>query len=168
MLLQMHMPHDLMASTFVKTSAGAAEMRLRAQSITRAARDLLFVIDGSRTAAAWAALIHGTTDTDIKHLVEKGLIANAQAKAQAQKAARVLTLDEAIATLSYEQLYGVLTTQARPRLGLIRGCKLVLETERCAGLPELQKLASRFFLMVRKTQGEDETNRMVLALGVAG
>lgn len=102
MLLQMHMPHDLMASTFVKTSAGAAEMRLRAQSITRAARDLLFVIDGSRTAAAWAALIHGTTDADIKHLVEKGLIANAQAKAQAQKAARVLTLDEAIATLSYE------------------------------------------------------------------
>ena len=168
MLLQMHMPHDLMASTFVKTSAGAAEMRLRAQSITRAARDLLFVIDGSRTAAAWAALIHGTTDADIKHLVEKGLIANAQAKAQAQKAARVLTLDEAIATLSYEQLYGVLTTQARPRLGLIRGCKLVLETERCAGLPELQKLASRFFLMVRKTQGEDEANRMVLALGVAG
>ena len=161
MLLQMHMPHDLMASTFVKTSAGAAEMRLRAQSITRAARDLLFVIDGSRTAAAWAALIHGTTDADIKHLVEKGLIANAQAKAQAQKAARVLTLDEAIATLSYEQLYGVLTTQARPRLGLIRGCKLVLETERCAGLPELQKLASRFFLMVRKTQGEDEANRMV-------
>lgn len=168
MLLQMHMPHDLMASTFVKTSAGAAEMRLRAQSITRAARDLLFVIDGSRTAAAWAALIHGTTDADIKHLVEKGLIANAQAKAQAQKAARVLTLDEAIATLSYEQLYGVLTTQARPRLGLIRGCKLILATERCACLSQLQKLASRFFLMVRKTQGEDEANRMVLALGVAG
>ena len=168
MLLQMHMPHDLMASTFVKTSAGAAEMRLRAQSITRAARDLLFVIDGSRTAAAWAALIHGTTDADIKHLVETGLIANTQAKPQAQKAARVLTVDEAIATLSYEQLYGVLTTQARPRLGLIRGCKLVLETERCAQLPELQKLASRFFLMVRKTQGEDEANRMVLALGVMG
>ena len=168
MLLQMHMPHDLMASTFVKTSAGAAEMRLRAQSITRAARDLLFVIDGSRTVAAWAALIHGTTDADIKHLVETGLIANTQAKPQAQKAARVLTVDEAIATLSYEQLYGVLTTQARPRLGLIRGCKLVLETERCARLPELQKLASRFFLMVRTAQGEDDANRMVLALGVMG
>lgn len=167
MLMQMHTPHDLMTSTFIKTSAGAAEMRLRAQSITRAARDLLFVIDSSRTAAAWAALIHGTTHADIKHLVETGLIATAQAEVQVREAARVLTLDDAIATLSYEQLYGLLTSQARPRLGLISGLKLILETERCARLPELQKLAARFFLMVRKSQGEDEANRMVLALGVA-
>lgn len=163
MHMHMHMPHDLMTSTFVKTSAGAAEMRVRAQSITRAARDLLFVIDSSRTAAAWAVLIHGTTHADIKHLVEKGLIANAQA----QEAAHVLTLDEAIATLSYDQLYGLLTTQARTRLGLISGFKLILATERCARLPELQELASRFFLMVRKSQGEGEANRMLLALGVA-
>lgn len=162
----MHTPNDLLTATFVKTTAGAAELRARVQPISRAARDLLFVIDGSRNAAAWAALIHGTTLADIRHLIEAGLIADS--KPQPRAPARPLTLAEAIATLSHDQLYGLLTSQARVRLGLIRGCKLILATERCAGLSQLQKLASRFLLMVRKTQGEDEANRMVLALGVAG
>ena len=161
----MHTPNDLLMATFVKTPAGAAELRVRAHPISRASRDLLFVIDGSRNAAAWATLIHGTTLADIRQLIESGLIADT--KPQPQAPARPLTLAEAIATLSHDQLYGLLTSQARVRLGLIRGCKLILATERCARLPELQKLASRFFLMVRRMQGEDEANRMYLALGAA-
>lgn len=162
----MHTPNDLLTTTFVKTTAGAAELRTRVQPISRAARDLLFVIDASRNAQAWAALIHGTTLADIRQLIDAGLIADS--KPQPRATARSLTLAEAIAMLSHDQLYGLLTSQARARLGLIRGCKLILATERCTQLPELQKLASRFLLMVRKLQGEDEANRMVLALGVVG
>ena len=164
----MHTPNDLSTATFVKTTAGATEIRLRAQPISRAARDLLFVIDGSRNVAAWAVLIHGTTLADIRQLIESGLIANTQPQTQTQALARPLTAAEAIATLSHDQLYGLLTSQARVRLGLIRGCKLILATERCACLSQLQELASRFLLMVRKTQGEEAANRMLLALGVAG
>jgi hypothetical protein len=70
--------------------------------------------------------------------------------------------------LNYDQLYGLLTSQAKERLGLIKGFKMVLDVEKCSGLAELQTLAVRFVGLVREVQGDGAAKKMRLALGMAG
>ena len=71
-------------------------------------------------------------------------------------------------TLGYEQLYNLLTSQAKERLGLIKGFKMVLDVEKCANEAELRTLAVKFVGLVKEAQGEPAAKTMRLALGMAG
>jgi hypothetical protein len=62
-------------------------------------------------------------------------------------------LAAAIEALSYQQLYKLLTDQARDRLGMIRGYKLALDVERTQSLEGLQQLAFQFVGSVRELRG---------------
>ena len=154
-----------MTHRFAKTERGRAEIANRGAKLPRSARNLLLIIDGSRAASNWVELIHGATAADIDLLLAKNLIEAVQVEA-AKQAAPKQSLEAAIASLSYDQLYGLLTSQAKERLGLVRGFKMVLDVEKCGGAAELQALAVRFVGMVRDVQGEGAARKMQSALGV--
>jgi hypothetical protein len=156
-----------MTQRFAKTESGRAEIKSSTRKLPRAARNLLLIIDASRPASDWTQLIHGASELDLTRLLEEGLIETVQAEARGTRGASAASLNEAIAALSYDQLYGLLTSQARDRLGLIKGFKMILEVEKCAGLPALQALAVRFVEMVRDAQGDGAARQMRLALGMA-
>ena len=155
-----------MSPRYAKTEAGRAEIKSSTNKLPRSARNLLLIIDGTRPASDWTQLIHGATEEDLRHLLAAKLIEPSEGEA-ARGTRGAATLEQAIGALSYDQLYGLLTSQARDRLGLIKGLKMVLKVEKCSGLPELQALAVRFVEMVRDTQGDGAARQMRLALGMA-
>jgi len=134
-----------------KTDSGRAEIRQRTLALTRTARNLLLILDASKPADDWIALVNGATPTDFAGLADHGLVepAGGTAAAPAPVAPPVAapdTFDElrsALMALDHESLYNLLTAQVRQQMGLIKGYRTVLEVERCAGLPELQALALR-------------------------
>jgi hypothetical protein len=154
-------------SRYAKTAKGREEITSNSGKLPRTARNLLLIIDGSRPATTWAALIHGSSQADIAYLVEHGLIGPVQAES-ARMHVPADSVEAAIATLGYEQLYNLLTSQAKERLGLIKGFKMVLDVEKCANEAELRALAVRFVGMVKEAQGEPAAKTMRLALGMAG
>ena len=157
-----------MTQRFAKTETGRAEIKASTRKLPRSARNLLLIIDATRPASDWTQLIHGASELDLTRLLEEGLIESVQVEAvRGTRSAPVATLKDAVAALSYDQLYGLLTSQARDRLGLIKGFRMILEVEKCAGLPALQALAVRFVDMVREAQGDGAARQMRLALGMA-
>ncbi len=150
-----------MADRFVRTEAGRREIRERQLSLSRAARNLLLVIDASKPAPDWLALVAGCTAADLAALRDAGLIA--PSGDDAPRAA--VTLAQALQARSYRELYDLLTQQARPRLGLIRGYRMVLEVEKCNGVDEIRALAQRFVDLVRDVQGEAEAQALRRQLG---
>lgn len=157
-----------MTQRLAKTEAGRNEIKSSARKLPRSARNLLLIIDGSRPASDWVQLIHGATESDLALLRKEGLIeASTADAAQGERTAPASTIEQAVAALTYDQLYGLLTSQSRDRLGLIKGFKMILEVEKCAGLPELRLLAVRFVGMVRQAQGDKAAQQMCVALGMA-
>ena len=156
-----------MQRRFIKTDAGRDEIKSRTHKITRTARNLLLILDAARPGNDWVNLIHGATVTDLDLLLEQGLIEIARSDTHDGAGAPAKTMAEAINSLSYDQLYGLLTSQARDRLGLFKGFKMILEVEKCNGVVELQSLAVRFVDMVRDAQGDGAAKQMRLALGMA-
>ena len=73
-------------------------------------------------------------------------------------------LAELVQSLSYRQLYDLLTAQARPRLGLISGYRMVLDVERCNGADEVRALALRFVEAVRQAQGAEGVRQFCVEL----
>jgi len=73
-------------------------------------------------------------------------------------------LAELVQSLGYRPLYDLLTAQARPRLGLINGYRMVLEVERCNGVEELRALALRFVESVRQAQGAEGVRQLCFEL----
>ena len=154
-----------MTQRFAKTETGRAEIKASTRKLPRSARNLLLIIDATRPASDWTQLIHGASELDLTRLLEEGLIESVQL--ESVRGTPVASLNDAVAALSYDQLYGLLTSQARDRLGLIKGFKMILEVEKCAGLPALQALAVRFVDRVREVQGDGAARQMRLALGMA-
>lgn len=144
-----------------KTEAGRAEIRERRLPLTRPARNLLLIIDDTRRASQWQAMVAGVALADLEAMVEAGLLEAvddaaaapapaAAAPAAAAPAATPLRLDE----VPYRPLYDYLTAQARPRLGLMQGLRAVMEIERCSGPEPLRAYALHFVELVRKAQGD--------------
>ena len=154
-----------MTQRYSKTDRGRGEIANRGSKLPRTARNLLFIIDRTRAATSWIDLIHGASAADVELLRAQGLIEPAAPDA-AKHPAPIRSLESAIASLSYDQLYGLLTSQAKERLGLIKGFKMVLDVEKCNGLPELRALAMRFVGAVREAQGDGTAAKMSLALGM--
>ena len=175
-----------MADSYIKTEVGRREIRERAISLTRSGRNLLLIIDASKSGNDWLKLVQGSTGNDLVQLIEAGLVTlqAAGASARAGTSARATggaavgstgpsaasaagpNLAQVLDTLSYRQLYDLITSQARPRLGLIKGYKMVLEVERCNGAEEIRALAARFVDLVREVQGEPEAQVLCRILGM--
>jgi hypothetical protein len=164
---------------FSKTEAGRAEIRSRSLPLSRAARNLLLVIDASKPAQAWLQLVQGVGPADLQALQESGLIASlpvaagaapAVAPAPAPPAGR-LSGDWARApapvavapapsqaappALDRAQLYTYLSGEATKLLGPFKGYAFALEVERCDSLAELQALAAQLVERVQRAKGDE-------------
>jgi len=156
-----------MEPCFAKTDEGRDEIRNPTRRFSRAARNLLLIIDERHPGINWVHLVHGATMSDLTDLVTTGLIAHKSDAAPGLRPRSSRTLEEALAHLSYEQLYALMTSQARDRLGLVRGFRFVLSIERCSNIDELRRLALVFMQLVQENQGEAAARQMRLALGAA-
>lgn len=167
-----------LAGRFSKTEAGRQEIRLRALPLSRPARNLLLIIDASRSAAEWLGLVQGCDHAALQALQDAGLIANtvptgagaagaaaaiaaggspaeqAAAAGAATAAPPRMSLAQALEHRSYQALHQRITAEARPRLGLFKSYKLILEVDRCAGPAEIRALAQRFVEQVRELDGD--------------
>jgi hypothetical protein len=162
-----------------KTEAGRAEIRARALPLSRAARNLLLVLDATKTAGEWLGLVAGATPADLDTLIQQGLI-GAEGKAAAPRAvpagspppAATPTAPPASAPaggsplLDRAALYTYLSGQATKLLGPFKGYAFALEVERCDSLPELQALALQLVERVQKAKGEDAAAAVREALGL--
>ncbi len=63
-----------MSEFFRKTDAGRRELRERRLGLPRPGRNLLLIIDGTRSVQHWVAMIQGASLTDAAALLELGLI----------------------------------------------------------------------------------------------
>lgn len=171
---------------FTKTDAGRAEIRARALPLSRAARNLLLVLDASKTAREWIGLVAGATDADFETLRQHGLIlpqggsaapavqaprvqppaaapvaapAPAPAPVAAAPAGGSLLLDRAA-------LYTYLSGQATKLLGPFKGYAFALEVEKADSLSALQALALQLVERVQKSKGEAAAAAVRDALGL--
>lgn len=151
---------------YTKTEQGRAEIKNRALPLSRSLRNLLLVIDDSKTAEQWLGLVQGITAADIGFLIDQGLIAPSARAASAPSVAPAAPQAQALPSLDYQVLYAYLTAAAREHLGLIKGYRWVLDVERCGDLPALQQLALRFVDEVRQAQGEVAALKVRQSLGL--
>ena len=156
-----------------KTEAGRNEIRSRALALSRTARNLLLVIDATKTGEEWVSLVNGATQADLDLLLSHGLVeahetvraggGSSSGGAVREKADPLL---EAMNALTYGELYTLLTDQARARFGLIKGYRMVLEIEKASGLPELQQVAQKLVAQVREEHGDAGIKALRQALGL--
>ena len=180
----------MLDAAYQKTEAGRAEIKARTLPLSRSARNLLLMLDGTRSARTWLEMIRGTTEADLEFLLEHGLIAKtamvggaaapsaAPAAAPAAKASAAVA-PEAVApsaavgapvaapsaepvgdSAGFDELYTYLTEHARQHLGLIKGYRMVLDVERCTDLAELRELAWKVVAEIDRSSGEAEADRV--------
>jgi hypothetical protein len=85
-----------MPSRYVRTAAGQAEIQGRALKLSRPVRNLLLVINDTRTIEDWLVQVNGITPEDVAMLRSEGLIAEVgavAAPAAAKPAAPAKPLD---------------------------------------------------------------------------
>ena len=146
-----------------RTDAGRAEIQQRRLQLPRTARNLLLIIDPSRTAADWLALVQGAQVADLQALVGAGLVAPVAAAAALPQAAAAgndagsptrMSLAQALQTKRHEVLCRRVVAEARPRLGRVRGYMLVVEVESCVSADDIRALALKFVEQVRQRDGD--------------
>lgn len=202
-----------------KTEAGRAEIRARRLDLPRPARNLLLIVDATRAAGDWLAMVQGAGEADLARLLDEGLVQAATAGATGAAAGPVASAATAAPsaapapaiaaapastpsasastppagrpngeaagqplaepagrpmvapvaeTASFRALYDYLTAQARPRLGLLKGYRTVLDIERAPDVQALRRCAEAFLEAVREAQGDaaaDTVRRELAALG---
>lgn len=164
---------------YAKTEAGRAEIKTRALGLPRTARNLLLVIDATKTAREWLGLVQGAEEEHFRSLLEPGLIAAAAGTAGVKTAAPAALppaapIDDPLLQqaygdpprLNYEELSSMLTSQAPKYLGLVKRYAMVLDVEKCATLAELQLLGLQFVERVAIDKGEDAARQLRLLLGL--
>ena len=152
------------AEAYVRTEAGRAEFRARTLSLSRPARNLLMVIDGSCSGDAWIAKVTGSTPADLDALLAAKLIAPVGGLAGKVVHQRV-SVEVAVRDWTYDALYTLLTHEAKERFGLIKGYRLILKIEGCSDLAGIQAVALDFVEQLRKAHGEDSAARFRKQLG---
>lgn len=143
-----------------KTDAGRAEIKSRALPLSRSVRNLLLMLDGTRTAREWLSMVQGATEADADYLLAHGLIDVSRVAPIALPSAPSLS------PLSYAELYSYLTRHAKQYLGLMKGYRLVLEVESCTDHEALRELAARFVMDVETAQGEAVADQVRRALEI--
>ena len=64
----------MLEERYEKTEAGRAEIKSRALVQARVARNLLLVIDASKTGADWVAMVQGAAPADLELLIQHQLV----------------------------------------------------------------------------------------------
>ena len=141
---------------YQRSEAGRDEIKARRLDLSRSARNLLLVLDATRSGREWLILVQAATAADLAHLLEQGLIAEHSAAAPLP----------ALSPLSHAELYSYLTRHAKQYLGLIKGYRMVLEVERCADRLALQQVAQRFVAEVSQAHGEAVADQVRRALAI--
>ena len=169
-----------------KTEAGRAEIRARALPLSRAARNLLLVLDATKPAGEWLRLVTGATEADLEALRQQGLIVPqagwtppggaAQPPAPAKPPVAAPAPSAAAPApapavggsplLDRAALYTYMSGQATKLLGPFKGYAFALEVERCDSLGELQGLALQFVERVQKAKGDAAAAAVRDALGL--
>lgn len=148
-----------------KTDAGRAEIRARALPLSRTARNLLLVLDASKTAAEWLRLVAGATEADLETLRQHGLIAPQGAAPQMAAAASAgFAADSPMADRA--ALYTYLSGEATKLLGPFKGYAFALKVERADSLAALQALAQQLVERVQEAKGEEAAAAVREALGL--
>ena len=162
-----------------KTDAGRAEIRARALPLSRAARNLLLVLDVSKPAGEWLRLVAGATQADLDALRQHGLIAPQGAGGPSQPAAVPSAAAPAAPAAPAAQapaggallldraaLYTYLSSEAPRLLGTMKGYLFALDVEKADSLQALQALALQLVERVQKAKGEDAAAAVRQALGL--
>ncbi len=149
-----------------KTDAGRAEIRARALPLSRTARNLLLVLDASKTAAEWLRLVAGATEADLETLRQHDLIAPQGAAPQmaAAPASAGFAADSPMADRA--ALYTYLSGEATKLLGPFKGYAFALKVERADSLAALQALAQQLVERVQEAKGEEAAAAVREALGL--
>ena len=147
---------------WVKTDAGRAEMQSRALVKERARRNLLLLIDGSKSEEMLLANLAGISAQDFQELRKLDLIAPASGAVTVGSATRTSTPDSARPTapqplaaspLDYSQFTAALTQLISSNLGL-RGFTLTLAVDKASTIEELREVAQRVVEQIRERKGE--------------
>lgn len=153
-----------MGLRYQKTDAGRDEIRARKLDLSRPARTLLLIVDATKSPDEWLQMVKGAGTADFDALLQLGLLSTTEvASAPAPKSGP--TIEEALEKLGYRELYDRLTQEARPRLGLMKGYRVVLEIEKCTDVFALRQLALRVIEEVRTAQGDAAASELRRALG---
>jgi hypothetical protein len=153
--------HGAPSVIWVKTDAGRVEIRTRALVKERARRNLLLLIDGSKTEETLLAGLAGIGAEDFRALEALALIAKVATPARsadtahraAAKAAAPPVEAAPAASLGHAQLTAALMQLISTHLGL-RGFVLTLAVEKAETIEELQAVAQRTLEQIRERRGE--------------
>ncbi len=181
----------MLEERYEKTEAGRSEIKSRALVQARVARNLLLVIDASKTGGEWLAMVQGAAPGDLELLVQHRLVkatagaplsrpmAGAPASmpmsgsvpgpatrtgGSASRPAPSRLAGVPSSSLDYTQLYTALNAFAKQQ-GLLKGYKLALEVEQCADMAQLQTLALDIIDRVRATKGDAAAHELRATLG---
>jgi len=159
-------------TTFAKTEAGQREIRQKTLELSRAARTVLLLSDGSRSSDELLSMVNGATAADIAVLREAGLIAEVGGSATSSRtaapaaSAAAAPAEDGADRLGYRELYDSLTLLAKEQLGLFKGYRFALDIEKAADLAQLQQVAQRFAAEVQKVNGDAAAQTVRRALGL--
>jgi hypothetical protein len=163
----------MLDQSYVKTESGRAEIKARALPLSRSARNLLLVLDGTRPARQWLSLVQGAAEADLDYLLAQGLIGASAARPAKPAVARPAPPAAAAPVpsaespaMDYQQLYAYLSSQATKQLGLMKGYVFALEVEQCQNLAELQQLAQTLVERVQQAKGGAAAAELRQALGM--
>ena len=136
-----------MPKRFTKTDLGRQEIRERRHALGRTARNLLLILDGSRTAVDWLDMVQGATEADFEVLLAAGLIVEVATAGPgtpvptSSAGNAVRSPEEAVAdVLNFEELYSQLTAQVKEQLGLVKGYRYALDIERASSHRKADRL----------------------------
>jgi hypothetical protein len=167
---------------FIKTETGRQEIRAPVHALSRSARNLLLIVDGTRPASEWLAMVQGATAQDLEDLLAAQLVepvggeggepghrapggaARAEPRAPGREAAPASVPVSAAEALGYQELYAALNAMAREQLGLIKGYRFSLDIERASGLADMEEVAHRFVQEVQKAKGDAVARQVRRAL----
>ena len=147
---------------WVKTDAGRAEMQTRALVKERARRNLLLLIDGSKSEEMLLANLAGITAADFQELRKLDLIAPASGAVTVGNPARAASAEASRPTvplplegksLDYSEFTAALTKLISAQLGL-RGFTLTLAVDKASTIEELRDVAQRVIEQIRERKGE--------------
>jgi hypothetical protein len=147
---------------WAKTEAGRAEMQNRALVKERARRNLLLLIDGTKSEEMLLAHLAGITTADFQELRKLDLIAPAAGAVTVGNPARAGNVETARPTvplpldgkpLDQATFTAALNRLISTQLGL-RGFTLTLAVDKASTVAELRDVAQRVIEQVRERRGE--------------
>jgi len=156
---------------WVKTDEGRAEMQTRALVKDRARRNLLLLIDGTKSEEMLLGSLTGVSAADFQELRKLDLIAPAAGAVTVGSTARTASPDSTRPTVpqslantpaapsaaqspsDYARFTSALTQLISANLGL-RGFTLTLAVDKASTTEELREVAQRVLEQIRERKGE--------------